>query len=378
MRRLTATTAVMLLIGTAAGGGASYAINNLGKHIKTINSGELKHVDKAKTVKVTDTSATNILIMGSDSRSGAGNTGYGKVSGARSDTTLLVHIYKGRKAATIVSIPRDTYVKLPPCTDSKGNQYGVWSAKFNAAFSEAGPICTIKTVESVTGVPINKFMVLDFNGFKQVVDAVGGVEVCLTSPVYDPVRKGIGGSGLNLPAGYSTISGKQALAFVRARESLGDGSDIGRIKRQQEFLSSMVRSLLSSGMLKNPATMYKVLGAITSSMTTSEDLASVPALENFALSMSGISPQNIKFVTVPFDYVGKGNVGFNAKSQELFDALIADKPWPPVAPTPSVSPSSSASPKSTKTASPTPTPSESGVISPGSYSCTEGNNRVKK
>jgi len=380
LRGFTALASVVLLISTAVGGGASYAINNLGKHIKTISTGDLKHVDKPKSVKVTDTSATNILIMGSDSRAGSGNTGYGKVAGARSDTTLLVHIYKGRKAATIISIPRDSYVQIPPCTDANGKSYGTWKTKFNAAFSMAGPICTIKTVEAATGVPINKFMVLDFNGFKQVVDAVGGVEVCLTTPVYDPVRKGIGGSGLNLPAGYSKISGNQALAFVRARESLGDGSDIGRIQRQQEFLSSMIRGILTSGMLKNPAMMYKVLDAITNSMTTSADLASVPALENFALSMSGVSPSKIKFITVPNKYIDHGNVGWLPEAKTMFDAIAADKPWPPVTAKPlvSASPSASASAHVKKSPSAIPSPSESGVISPGTYSCTAGNNRVKK
>ncbi|NBO34924.1 MAG: LytR family transcriptional regulator [Actinobacteria bacterium] len=310
LRRATAGISIFILIATALGGGAVYAINGLGKNIIGIDTSDLNAQGRPETVAQNETSSTNILIMGSDSRAGS-NGSYGNVEGARSDTTLLVHVYQGREAATVVSIPRDSFVELAGCKMLNGNNSQPYKSKFNAAFSIGGPICTVKTVEKLTKVRINNFVVVDFAAFKKVVDALGGVEVCLTSPAYDPVIPGIGGSGLDLPAGYSTISGEQALAFVRARESLGDGSDLSRITRQQEFIGSMIRGMTDKGLLTNPGMIYRVLSAVTSSITTNTEFASISALQNFALSLGSL---------------------------KLWTALRMDQPWPPVAPSPSATP----------------------------------------
>ena len=122
--------------------------------------------------------------MGSDTRAGQG-TGFGSAGGARSDTAILVHLYEGRKKAVAVSIPRDSEVTIPPCTGPKGQQYGRWTTKFNAAFAIGGPVCTIKTIQSETGLTVDKFVIVDFKAFKQVVDVLGGVRPCLrhTSPL---------------------------------------------------------------------------------------------------------------------------------------------------------------------------------------------------
>ena len=337
-----------LLLATATSGVAVLKINELGKKIGIIDISELDNTNRPVAVKQTDTSATNILIMGSDSRTGAGNSGYGYVSGARSDTTLLVHIFEGRKSALAVSIPRDSYVTIPHCSTSNGGSIGPWSTKFNAAFSYGGPVCTIKTIEATTGVRVDRFVVLDFNAFKQVVDAVGGVQVCLTTPVYDPYIHGVGGSGLNLPAGISNINGQQALQFVRARESLGDGSDISRIQRQQEFVSSMVKSIKRKGVLTNPRRLYTILSAVMSSLTTSKDFATITQLQDFALSISGMSLNNIKFTTVPNTYIENGNVGWLPSAKLLWASIRKDKQWPPKPkpkPTPSFSSTPTNSPK---------------------------------
>ena len=126
---------------------------------------------------------------------------------------------------------------------------------------------------------------------------------------------GRGGSGLNLPAGYSTISGEQALAFVRARETLGDGSDLSRIKRQQDFIGSMIRGMTDKGLLTNPPMIYRVLGAITSSIETNPEFANIEALQNFALSLGGLSPARIKFVTLPFELQDDGNVVLDSRDR---------------------------------------------------------------
>jgi len=352
LRRLTAVGAALILALSALSAGAITAINSLGKNIQSIDTSELDNSTNRPVAPIqTDTSATNLLIMGSDARSGKGNGGYGYVAGERSDTTLLVHIYKGRKSALVVSIPRDSYVTMPKCKTPSGGYVGPWTTKFNAAFAVGGPVCTIQTVESLTGIRINNFVVVDFNAFKTVVDSLGGVQVCFTTPVYDPIVAGVGGSGLNLPAGYSTVNGEDALKFVRARESLGDGSDIGRIARQQEFVSSMIRSVKHKGLLTNPSLFYSLANTVTSSLTTSKEFANVRNLESFGLSLTGLSPKNIKLVATPFVFISGGNVGWTPKTKQLWAAIRKDKPWPPVKPSPSSSASESAKPSSSPSAS---------------------------
>jgi len=357
-RRLTAVSAIFILLISAISAGAITAINDLGHNIQSIDTSELDNsTNRPITPVQTDTSATNLLIMGSDSRTGKGNTGYGYVPGQRSDTTLLVHIYQGRKSALVVSIPRDSFVTIPKCTTPSGGTVGPWTTKFNAAFAVGGPVCTIKTVESLTGIRINNFIVVDFNAFKTVVDSLGGVQVCFTTPVYDPIVHGVGGSGLSLPAGFSNLNGQQALAFVRARESLGDGSDLGRITRQQEFVSSMIRSIEHKGILTNPSLLYSTADTVTQSLTTSKDFANVHNLETFALSLTALSAKNIKLVATPYQFIAGGNVGWTPKTEKLWAAIRADQPWPAV--TPHSSPSASGKP------SPSPSPSSSsGLITP--------------
>jgi LCP family protein required for cell wall assembly len=381
LRTVTAIASVLILIATAIGGGAVYAINSLGKNINALDTSDLNNQERPETVVQTDTSATNILIMGSDSREGSNGT-YGNVDGARSDTTLLVHVYEGREAATVVSIPRDSFVELAGCKMLDGGSSDPYKSKFNAAFAIGGPICTVKTVEKLTNVRINNFVVVDFEAFKKVVDAIGGVEVCLTSPAYDPIVPGRGGSGLDLPAGYSNITGEQALAFVRARESLGDGSDLGRIERQQEFIASMIRGMTDKGLLTNPGMIYRVLNAVTSSITTNSEFASIRALQDFALSLGSLKPSQVNFVTTPYEMVGKGNVGWTSEADELWNAVRLDQPWPLVTPSPSATPTNSTATPSDPliTPSASATPSASSTPTAGTAAaatCTEGNNRVK-
>lgn len=328
---------------TAASGSV---VSRLNANIITIDVSDIApDPSQRKVARPTDTSAMNLLLMGSDTRAGQGK-GFGTAGGARSDTTLLVHLYEGRRKALVVSIPRDTLVTIPPCKNSDGKQFGTWTTKFNAAFAIGGPVCTIKTIKAETGIKIDSFVVVDFKGFKNVVDALGGVDVCLSTPAYDPKTSGGGGSGLNLPAGWSHINGNQALAFVRARETLGDGSDLSRIQRQQEFLSSMLRGIDGSGLLTSPSTVLNVLNNITSSLAVSPDLANVQALSDLALSMANLKPANINFVTTPYTLKGDGNVHWTAETEKLWKAIKADKPYAKAeaAASATPAPSSSASP----------------------------------
>jgi LCP family protein required for cell wall assembly len=235
----------------------------------------------------------NILLIGSDNR-GDGNGEYGTDSGTqRSDTTILLHLAADRKSATAVSIPRDLMVRTPHCRRSDGKETKSQTVQFNWAFQFAGAACTIRTVEKMTGIRITHHMIIDFVGFKKMVDAVDGVEVCLPRPVNDKQAH------LVLPRGRQTLLGEQALGYVRARKSLGNGSDTQRMERQQQFLGALVKKVQSNGVLLNPTRMYPLLDAATSSLTTDKDLASLTGLYELVRSMRSIPTDRVQFLTVP-------------------------------------------------------------------------------
>ncbi len=317
---LVALALVVLVAGTGI-----VVVRKLSGNITTVDLSKQLGTRPTKSAQVMNTDAMHILIMGSDTRAGQGS-GFGKVSvygtSARSDTTLLVHLYKGHTQALVVSIPRDSLVTILPCTLANGSTTQPWTTKFNAAFSEGGPACTIKTVEQLTGVYIDHYVVVNFLGFEKVVDAIGGVSMCLTKPVNDQK------SHLTLPAGTSVLDGKTALAFVRARYTLGDGSDTARIRRQQAFLSSLVRKIKTAGVLLNPVKVYGLLDATTSALTMDPQLASLSELQSIALSLRGLKSKDLRFVTVPSTPDGSGNVVWTSKAAELWDALKTDTVWP--------------------------------------------------
>lgn len=274
-----------------------------------------------------DGKPVNILVMGSDNRKGEGNK-YGKASyyiGARSDTTILVHVAADRGSAIAVSIPRDTMITLPVCKAKAGGTDGGRLSRFNEAFDIGGPACTVKAVEQETGVQIDHFVVVDFNGFKDVVNAIGGVEVCLKEAVDDTKAK------LHLPAGKSVVKGEQALAFVRARLALGDGSDISRIGRQQDFISAAIRKATSMGVLTSPATLIRLLDAAAKSLTTDSGLAGVDRMTDLASSLTDLSPKDINFVTVPWEpYPTDPNVvQWTSQADQIWAAINNDQPYPP-------------------------------------------------
>jgi LCP family protein required for cell wall assembly len=323
------TALAVLVAGTAVG--VYLVLDRLDGNITTVDVADrLGTARPAAKAAAADRKPVNVLLMGSDTREGQGS-GFGDFGGpGRSDTTILLHIAADRQSAIAVSIPRDLWVEIPDCETDDGSTVGGYSTKFNAAFSLGGPACTIRTVEEVTDVFIDHYVVVDFTGFKRVVDALGGVPVCMEEPVDDPK------SGLVLPAGVSVVKGEQALAFVRARKTLADGSDTARIARQQEFLSSMVREATSRSLLTNPVRLVEFLDATTSSLTTDPGLGSVNRLASFGRQLRGISPDDVTFVTAPSRSRGDGaNVELIPEEAEsLFDALKADSAWPPPPPKP--------------------------------------------
>ncbi|WP_329251384.1 LCP family protein [Actinoallomurus sp. NBC_01490] len=236
--------------------------------------------------------ALNILLIGSDQRNGA-NAKYGKAEGERSDTIILLHFSPGGQKAVGISFPRDSMVQLPSCKTASGRTIPGGLNMINASFNNGGAGCTMHTIETLTGIRVDHFVKVDFTGFKRVVDALGGVEICLPQAVNDTDSK------LHLSRGRHIVRGDTALAYVRTRHGLGDGSDTDRIKRQQKFLGAVVKKATSNGTLTNPGKLYSFLDAATKSVTTDKDFT-VDEMKKVAGSVQGMSAGKVQFVTVPW------------------------------------------------------------------------------
>ncbi|WP_329410604.1 LCP family protein [Streptomyces sp. NBC_00704] len=321
--RYGAGAVAVIVLGAGVAGWAVYA-----KLDGNITPDEAAAAELARYAKERPTSlvkgAQNVLLIGSDSRSGDGNDEYGRDSGTeRSDTTILLHLAAGRRSATAVSLPRDLMVDVPGCRRPDGSRTEPTFAMFNYAFQAGGSACTIRTVEKLTGIRIDHHVVVDFGGFKDMVDAVDGVEVCLSEPISDKAAR------LRLPAGRVTLDGEQALGYVRARKSLGNGSDTGRMDRQQRFLGALVNKVQSNDVLLNPVKLYPVLDAATSSLTTDPDLASLRGLYELVRGLRDIPTEHVQFLTVPREsYVYNANRDqlVEPEAEKLFARLRTDRP----------------------------------------------------
>ncbi|HEY0937853.1 MAG TPA: LCP family protein [Trebonia sp.] len=244
--------------------------------------------------------AENIMILGSDSRQGLGRSyGTGLVTD-QSDTLMIIHIPASRKWAEVMSIPRDSEVNIPACEMGDGQLSAPTQGKINEAFAlgnldgnrtSLGVACTVKTLEQDTGIYINHFVVVNFTGFKSMVAALGGVYECNPTAINDPNSK------LHLSAGTHLLTPVQALGYVRARYTLGDGSDLERIGRQQAFMSSLVSRV--QGKLLNPLAIYRFLDATTKSLTIDRQLGGITGLYDLGQSLRGIPSSKIAFFTIP-------------------------------------------------------------------------------
>src|SRR5580704_11315819 len=244
--------------------------------------------------------AENIMVLGSDSRQGLSKAyGSGLVTD-QSDTLMIIHIPADRKWAEVMSIPRDSWVNVPACEMGDGQLSAPTQYKINEAFAlgnldgnhtELGIACTVKTVEQDTGIYINHFIAVNFTGFENMVAALGGVYECNPTAINDP------NSNLHLPAGTHLLTPAQALGYVRARYTLGDGSDLERIGRQQAFMSSLVSRVKSE--LLNPLAIYRFLDAFTKSLTIDTQLGGITGLYDLGQSLRGIPSSKIAFFTLP-------------------------------------------------------------------------------
>ncbi|MFD0305066.1 LCP family protein [Streptomyces sp. NPDC127119] len=307
------------------GTGLGYVYFNLNDNIKSVDIDQALGSDRPLDV---DNGSQDILVLGSDTRSGTNkDLGGGTDDGsARSDTAMVVHVYEGHKKASVVSIPRDTLVPRPACTDSEGVEHDAASlAMFNSAYSTGGAACAVKTVESMTGIRMDHYVEVDFSGFQKLIDELGGVEVTTTKDITDKE------SHLDLKAGTHRLTGKQSLGLVRTRHGVGDGSDLGRIQLQQAFIKALVEQVKSVGVLTSPKKLYDLADTATKTVTTDSDLASVKDLASFANGLKGISSSKMNMVTLPVQYdPADGNrvLVEKDKAAVVWDALKNDRAIP--------------------------------------------------
>lgn len=288
------------MLALAGGGLAAYA--HLNGNLKTVQlrsgGGDTRALAAALPL--------NILVLGSDSRATAADcriggdcnvhnsTSASQVAGSgNADVEMLVHLAADRKTASVVSIPRDTIVDLPPCTNPvTGHVSPARRDRINSSLAD-GPDCTVAAVHRLTGLKIDHFVEIDFAGVITMSNAIGGVQICVNNNVYDPY------SHLKLSAGTHTLQGLSALEFLRTRHGFGDGSDIGRTEAQHLFLAAMLKHIDSAATLLNPVALYRLADAATKAITVDQGLGSVAELVTLAQQLNNIPAAHIDFVTMP-------------------------------------------------------------------------------
>ena len=275
----------------------------------------------------------NLLLVGTDSCDGAnaalsGACQNGDTEGERNDVTMLVHISDEPRRVTVVSFPRDMIVPIPACSGEDGTQYSAMSAQMlNVSYMYGGLACSVATVEQLTGVDITYAGAIRWTGVINMSDAIGGVDVCVADDISDEH------TGLNLTAGEHTLQGVEALQFLRIRHGIGDGSDLGRISNQQQFMSSLVRKLQSGGVLGNPATLLNLATTAVqqvndNQLVLSKSLANPQRMVQIAMALRAVPYEDIAFVQYPTAYASDGSrvVPLEDAASVLFDALAANQP----------------------------------------------------
>ena len=272
----------------------------------------------------------NILIVGSDSRSGQGGIGGSEEddSGELNDVTMLLHVSQDQTNAVAISFPRDMVVGIPECENSDGGTKGYSTEPLNVSLYYGGLSCVAQTITELTGLPIQYAGLIKFYGVINMADAIGGVDVCVDGPMIDD------NTGLVLPAaGTYSLTGIDALAFLRSRAAVGDGSDLTRISSQQVYLSALVRKLKSAETLGDFKKVYALADAGLSNMTVSSSLNSVTTMTSIALALKDIPLEKVTFVQYPgttgsTDALYAGKVRPNtAAGDALMEFIAADEPF---------------------------------------------------
>ncbi|MFT4245005.1 MAG: LCP family protein [Micrococcaceae bacterium] len=270
----------------------------------------------------------DVLVMGTDTRQGSVNKNFGdqqdSTGEGNSDVMMLVRISADRTHMSVVSFPRDLLVPGPECTSPITGETtpAQDSVMLNSIMSYGGPSCSAKAFTNFTGIQVDHYVVADFNSVIQLSKIIGGVEVCVNKAVDDPL------SGLNIPAGKSEVEGDQALAFLRSRHGMGNGSDIDRIKSQQQFLSNMAKKLKSSGTLLNPIKVNEIANAMIKYLTFDNGISNVPALVSLAGIVQNIPLDKVTFVQAPVEAAPTDPnrvVLQQPDAKNLFKTINADK-----------------------------------------------------
>ncbi len=321
-----AIVAMVGVVGTSLVAYAQYRSVLGSIHRETVTAAMLGH-------RPPYTAGLNILVIGSDSRAGLGRKFGAGVQGARSDTSMLLHIAPGHTRADIISFPRDSMVPVLACSNDGQGHTGQSAQsgqveRLNATFSAGGAPCLWKTLEQTTGIRIQHFVEVNFAGFQSIVNDVGGVQVCLPFAINNAQSR------LHLAAGKRVVNGAQALAFVRLREDIGEGSDTQRIQRQQYFLAAVMQKLKSTGLLSQPSRIFAVVRDVAKSLTTDSGL-DLNTMLRIASSMKSLSSSAVQFITVPVvPYVGNPTAELSwaqPQADRLFRAVEADHQLPTAA-----------------------------------------------
>ncbi|MFL1445178.1 LCP family protein [Nocardiopsis protaetiae] len=364
IRRIVVWTAACLAVLLTAGIATAYG------YYHSLRSGMVQHDLEAaldegeRPEKISD--AVNILFMGSDGYE-EGSTAYTtEFEGERSDSIMLAHISPDDRVS-VISFPRDSLVNLPQC-DPYGTAEGTYGyfGMINAAMYHGGPPCVVRTIESLTDVRIDHFVHLSFMSFRDVVDAIGGVDICIPEPMKDERSK------LDIPAGQQTLTGDQALSFVRARYEIGDGGDIGRIDRQQMFMAALADQAMRGEVLSDPRKLHGMLTAVTTHSATDSRLT-LDRMLSIAVSMSDVDLGSIEFHTVPWyqaPFDPNRILWYEDRAEELFAAVREDRPLPPL-----MAADEAAVPLEPPGASPSAVDVPSGAPSPEEHAARPGEGR---
>jgi len=321
---LLAIAAVVTVAMVTLGGGVVYVSSQLrAAGIEVFSTdGETFDLPTAEEIN----GPINLLLIGSDTREGQGSTSYGPVGAELADVIILLHINEARTNAVAMSFPRDLMIAVPECPNPEGGvPYPAKEfAQINATMNYGGPACTLLAVQSLTGIEIPYLAMIDFKGVIAMSEAVGGVDVCVAEPISDDYTQ------LYLDAGEHTLIGEEALAFLRTRHGVGDGSDLSRISNQQVFLTSLVRKLKDEGALTNPFTMFRLGTAALNNMTLSRSLTDLGVIYGMAREVNDVDLDKITFLKLPvYDLEGDfaGRVGVSTeRATLLFDKLANDEP----------------------------------------------------
>ncbi|MER5405283.1 LCP family protein [Streptomyces sp. NPDC002769] len=328
--RWSASVLAVLILGTAGAGYLYY--QHLNSNIKkdALNLGDEK--DRAAKSRANSEGQTplNILLIGSDARDTKENQ---QLGGARdtfggvplADVQMLLHVSADRTNMSVVSMPRDTLLQIPKCTDpTNGKVYQATIGRMmtNESLGRGGPGCTVATWEKLTDIHIDHFMKIDFSGVVSMADAIGGVPVCVDANIYSKDSSGHG-SGLKLEEGTHPVKGKQALAWLRTRYGFEDGSDIARAKAQHMYMNSMVRQLRENATLSNPNKLRMLAETATDALTVDDGLGTVKKLFDLGNELKKVPSKRITMTTMPFRYVG-ARVEPTADAAKLFRLVRED------------------------------------------------------